>query len=95
MRRDQRVDNLVDIAAREVVRLELVDLHVEPRLVCLDERQDDLGWRHAAHAHADERDDADVDIRSQCRDPETERHEVQEHHNGCDDEHENECGCDQ
>ena len=42
MCRDQRVDDLVDIAARKVVRLELVDLHVEPRLVGLDERQNVL-----------------------------------------------------
>ena len=77
VRRDQRVDHLVDIAAREIMRLELVDLHVEPRLVRLDERQDDRRRRHAAHPHADERQDAHIHIRGQRGDPEPERHEMQ------------------
>ena len=90
MRGNQRIDDLVNVAACEVMRLELVDLHVETGLVRLDERQNDLRGRHAAHAHADERDDADAHVGGQRRNPKPERHEMQEQHDSRDDDDEEE-----
>ena len=94
MRGNQGIDDFVDIAAREVMGFQLIDLHVKPCLVRLDERQNDFCRRHAAHAHADERDDADVDIGSQRRNPKSQRHKMKENHDGRHNEYKNECGCD-
>ena len=69
MRRNQRIDNFIDIAAGKVMRFQLIHLHIEPCLIGLDERQDDLCRRHTPHPHADECDDADVDVSSKCRNP--------------------------
>ena len=90
---NQGVDDLVDVAARKVMRFELIDLHVKPRLVRLDERHDDLAGRHAAHAHTDERDDVHGNVRRNRRNPKPDGHEMQEHHDDEDSDDEEKCQC--
>ena len=52
--RDQGVDHPHDVAAGQVVRLQVVDGDVEPGLHRADARGDDGGGRHAAQPHADQ-----------------------------------------
>jgi len=75
LRGNQRVDDAVDAAAGEQVRLEFVHVDFEPGLRRLDHRHDDLGRVHAAEPHDDQRADAHAHARRARRDPEPQRHE--------------------
>ena len=81
MRGNQSVDNPVDVAAREIMGLQLIDGNAEPRLIRLDERQDDLLRHHAPQPHTDQRENTDVNVRSDRRDPQPQRNKMQKHGN--------------
>ena len=95
MRRDQRIHHLVHITACEIVRLELVDAHIQPRLIRLDERQNNAARRNAAQAHPDQRDNADRDICRDRRDPQPERNKMQKDRNCQDNDDNEECSSEQ
>ena len=82
---DEGIHHLVHIAASQIMSLQLIDIHIKPRLVGLDERQDNLGGRHPAHAHAHHGDDAHPHICRHSGNPQSDRHEVQE--NRCKNQH--------
>ena len=80
MRRNEGIHHLVHIPACQIMRFQLVDGHIQSRLVRLDERQDDLPRRNAAHAHSHKCHDAHMDIGRHRGNPKPHRNKVQEHH---------------
>ena len=65
------------VAAGQVVRLQVVDGDVQPGLHRADPRRDHRAGRHAAQAHADEREEPHVRPRGPGGDPEWEGDEIQ------------------
>ena len=77
MRGDQCINDLVHISARKIVGLKLINAHIQSRLICLDERQNNATGRHTAQAHTDERYDAHRDIGRDRGHPQAKGHKVQ------------------
>ena len=75
---DEGVHDALDVATREVVRFELIHAQFETGFDGADARFDDHRWRHAAQPHRDECADADIGAGRKSRNPEPERHEVQD-----------------
>ena len=89
--RDQRVDDVLDVAAGEVVGLESLDRDVEPGLHRRDAGQHDGVRRHLAQPHAHQvTDKLQTHAREEGSDPQTNRNEVKEQDKTQDDEHDNE-----
>lgn len=84
MRGNQGIDDVIHIAARQVVRFELVHAEEKSRLCAFDERQHDHLRRDAADPHPHQIEEGDIHIRGKRGDPESDRHEVQQDGQSCD-----------
>ena len=89
MRGDQGIDDVIHIAARQVVRFELVHAEEKSRLRAFDERQHDHLRRDAADPHPHQIEEGDIHIRGERGDPESDRHEVQQDGQSCDGDEKN------
>ena len=78
VRRDQGVDDADDVAAGQVVGLQVVDGDVEPRLDRADAGGDDRAGRHASQAHPDEGEEPDIRPRGEGGDPEPNGNQVED-----------------
>ena len=76
LRGNQSIDNFIYISAGEIVSLKLIDIHIQTRFVCFNERHNNLRGRHTAHSHSDKCKYPDVNICRQCGNPQTYRHEM-------------------
>ena len=76
LRRNERMDDIGNVAARQEMRLQLVGIERKPCLRTLDHRRDDHRRRHLAPAHQNQLQQADSDARNQRREPQSHRNEV-------------------
>ena len=77
MSRNQRVNHTIHITAGQIMGFQLVGIHVQPRLICLNQRQHDLIRRYPAQPHPYQIKNADVDSCRQSRYPEPHRHKLE------------------
>ena len=76
---DERVDHAVHVAAGQVVRFELGQGHFQTCLASLDQGIYQTFGLNAAQAHTNERGDAHMHTGGHGGNPQTNRHEAQEH----------------
>jgi hypothetical protein len=77
LRRDHRQRHLVDVAARQDVRLQLIDGERQPGLARAHQVRDEQSGRHADDPHADERADRERHTGRHRANPQTEREIVE------------------
>ena len=77
IRRDHGVDQPDDIAAREEMRLEIVERNIQPGFDRADARGDDGSRRHPPESHADESEKSHVGAGGPGGNPERNRNQIQ------------------
>ena len=87
MCRNQGINDLIHIAAGQIMCLELIDLHIQPGFIRLDERQDDFSWRYPAHPHTNQCNNINLNISSQGRYPQPQWNKMQKYHDYCNHQH--------
>ena len=78
MRGNQSIDNPIDITASQVMRFQLIDIHAKAGFISLYQWQNNLGSWNTAQPHANQIKDTDIDTSSHGRNPQANRHKIQE-----------------